>query len=573
MRYLLYARKSSESDDKQAQSIDDQLKELRQLAAQRGLLVVAELTEAKSAKNPGARPVFAEMVSRIQEGQADAILCWHVNRLFRNPVDFGTLSWMLQTGALREIHTPTQVHRCGDNVLLLSVENGMANQYILDLRKAVTRGLNSKVEKGWFPHKAPEGYLNRDGIIVVDPERFDLVRRAWDLMLAGEHTPPQVLDIMTTQWGYTTKKLSRIGGAAFSRTSIYNLFSNIFYTGYFKRNGEIFQGQHPPMITMEEFLRVQAHLSRRFKKCQRVHGFAYSGLMECGECGRAIVGDLKRVKLKSGAINTHIYYACSNAGRTCSRRSITEEGVDRQIQKVLESISIPEPLLKLGREVINDWQAQQGDPAIEEIAVIERELDVTRRKRDRLLDMKLSDLLSDFEYLEQKERLTAHLSSGQIRLQELRDKQSSAQENLHNVLHLAACGELAFELGEPAFRALIAKTLGARYVLVNKSLAIELNPVLSPLCEMKEKLNAFNREEKPSSESKNALEIGSGSQDEDVLGAKYQVWWATLDAIRAAFFQGSHPVPRLEGFAWAPLAAPSSASRRAGRDPGSKGTG
>ncbi|MBV9468416.1 MAG: recombinase family protein [Abitibacteriaceae bacterium] len=91
MRYLLYARKSSESDDKQAQSIEDQLKDLRALAAQRGLLVVGELTEAKSAKSPGGRPVFAEMVSRLQAGEADAILCWHVNRLFRNPIDFGTI--------------------------------------------------------------------------------------------------------------------------------------------------------------------------------------------------------------------------------------------------------------------------------------------------------------------------------------------------------------------------------------------------------------------------------------------------------------------------------------------------
>lgn len=155
MRYLLYARKSSESDDKQAQSIEDQIKDLRALASQRDLLVVGELTEAKSAKAPGGRPVFAELIARLQAGEADAILCWHVNRLFRNPIDFGTVSWMLQTGALKEIHTPSQVHSSGDNVLLLSVENGMANQYILDLRKAVQRGLASKVAKGWYPHKAP----------------------------------------------------------------------------------------------------------------------------------------------------------------------------------------------------------------------------------------------------------------------------------------------------------------------------------------------------------------------------------------------------------------------------------
>ena len=520
MRYLIYARKSSESDDKQAQSIDDQIRELRQLAAGRGLEIVGELVESKSAKTPGARPVFAELVSRLQEGQADGILCWHVNRLFRNPVDFGTISWMLQTGALREIYMPHQVHRCGDNVLLLSVENGMANQYIIDLKKAVTRGLNSKVSKGWFPHKAPEGYLNQDAIIVADPERFDLIRRAWDLMLTGEHTPPQVLEIMTSQWGYTTKKLNRVGGSSFTRTSIYNLFSNIFYTGYFKRNGEIFQGAHPAMITMEEFLHVQAHLSRRFKKRKRVHEFAYSGLMECGHCGRAIVADRKIRKLKSGATNTHIYYACGNAQGRCSRRSITETKVDEQIQKVLESISVPEPLAALGREIIEEWRGEQNNPATEEIGTLERELQATLRKRDKLLEMKLSDLLSDFEYLEQKERFALQSSDLQIRLQKARDQQKSAYENLHHVLHLAACGEMAFELGEPRVRALIAKTLGVRYVLTDKNLAIEISPAFAPLCEIKENMDALDRVKVASSEPKKSSHIRLWERQRRLFGCK-----------------------------------------------------
>ena len=540
MRYLIYARKSSESDDKQAQSIDDQLHELRQLAAGRGLQVVGELTESKSAKTPGARPVFAELVSRLQEGQADGILCWHVNRLFRNPVDFGTISWMLQTGALREIYTPHQVHRCGDNVLLLSVENGMANQYIIDLKKAVTRGLNSKVQKGWFPHKAPEGYLNQDGIIVADPVRFPLMRRAWELMLGGEHTPPQVLEIMTNEWGYTTKKLARIGGAPFSRTSIYNLFSNIFYTGYFKRNGEIFQGAHPAMITMEEFLRVQSHLSRRFKKRKRVHDFAYSGLMECGDCGRAIVADQKKVKLKSGQVNTHIYYACANATGGCSRRSVTEAQVDEQIGKVLKSISVPEPLAALGREILDEWRQGQSDPTVEEIGTLEREMASTQRKKDKLLDMKLSDLLSDFEYLEQKERLAAQASELQIRLQTVRDQQTSMRENLHHVLHLAACGEMAFAIGEPRIRALIAKTLGARYILTNKNLAIQIHPALNPLCGLKEKMNALDREGNRPSESKKAPISGSGSDLQGFSDSKRQLWWDTLDAIRIFSTEDDH---------------------------------
>ena len=522
------------------------MRELRQLAAGRGLEVVAELIESKSAKTPGARPVFAEMVSRLQEGQADGILCWHVNRLFRNPVDFGTISWMLQTGALREIYTPHQVHRCGDNVLLLSVESGMANQYIIDLKKAVTRGLNSKVAKGWFPHRAPEGYLNQDGVIVADPMRFPLVRRAWDLMLAGEHTPPQVLEVMTKQWGYTTKKLNHVGGAAFTRTSIYNLFSNIFYTGYFKRNGEIFQGAHPAMITMEEFLRVQSHLSRRFKKRKRIHEFAYSGLMECGHCGRAIVADRKTIQLKSGQTNTHVYYSCGNAQGGCSRRSITETKVDEQIQKVLKCISVPEPLAALGREIIEEWRGAQNNPATEEVGTLERELQATLHKRDKLLEMKLSDLLSDFEYLEQKERFASQSSELQIRLQKARDQQKSAHENLHHVLHLAACGEMAFVLGEPRIRALIAKTLGARYVLTDKNLAIEISPTFAPLCEIKEKMDALDRVEIASSEFKKAPISGSGSGIEGFSEQKYQVWWSTLDATRMEISRREISIPTLQ---------------------------
>ena len=106
MRYLIYARKSTESEDRQVQSIDDQLAVLRRLAQQRGLVVSEELVESKSAKGPGARLVFARMLEEIEAGRAQGILCWNINRLSRNPVDSGTLSWMLQRGAIHSILTP-----------------------------------------------------------------------------------------------------------------------------------------------------------------------------------------------------------------------------------------------------------------------------------------------------------------------------------------------------------------------------------------------------------------------------------------------------------------------------------
>ena len=86
--FFLYARKSTDVEDKQVLSIDAQLSELREFAAREGLNVVAELIEKQSAKIPG-RPIFDAMLERIEAGEADGILAWHPDRLARNSVDGG----------------------------------------------------------------------------------------------------------------------------------------------------------------------------------------------------------------------------------------------------------------------------------------------------------------------------------------------------------------------------------------------------------------------------------------------------------------------------------------------------
>lgn len=94
LKFFLYARKSSESEDRQMASIDSQVKELNKLAEELNLEVIGKYTESMSAKSPG-RPIFNDMINRIQKGEANGILCWKINRLARNPIDGGTISWLL----------------------------------------------------------------------------------------------------------------------------------------------------------------------------------------------------------------------------------------------------------------------------------------------------------------------------------------------------------------------------------------------------------------------------------------------------------------------------------------------
>jgi DNA invertase Pin-like site-specific DNA recombinase len=135
IKYFIYARKSSESEDRQVQSIDDQINKLKEIADTLNLEIKKTYTESKSAKKPDNRPLFSEMLQRIENGEAQGILCWHINRLSRNPIDSGKISWLLQQGIIKSIQTTEKQYLPDDNVILFNVETGSANQFILDLRK------------------------------------------------------------------------------------------------------------------------------------------------------------------------------------------------------------------------------------------------------------------------------------------------------------------------------------------------------------------------------------------------------------------------------------------------------
>jgi len=234
VEYFMYARKSSESEDRQEQSIEDQINRLKERANSLGISVKEILTEAKSAKQPG-RPIFNDMLRRIEKGEAKGILCWQINRLARNPIDSGKLSWMLQKGIIESIQTMEREYLPDDNVLLFSVESGMANQFIIELRKNTKRGMHGKADRGWFPSKAPAGYINErlEHTIQPDPERFHLIRKMWDLMLTGSYTPKKIAEIASKEWGYRSLKSKRSGGVEMVPSVIYKMFNNIFYTGNF----------------------------------------------------------------------------------------------------------------------------------------------------------------------------------------------------------------------------------------------------------------------------------------------------------------------------------------------------
>src|SRR3989344_6884040 len=185
-KYFLYARKSTDVEDKQILSIDAQLVELRLLARQNNLEIATEFVEKKSAKIPG-RAIFNDMMSRIERGEAQGIICWKIDRLARNPVDGGQVQWLLQQGGIKHIQTHDRSHFPNDNVLMMSVELGMENEYIRQLSANTARGLRQKARQGDFPGRAPFGYINNSNIkkIAVHRKNAKLVKKMFELYATG----------------------------------------------------------------------------------------------------------------------------------------------------------------------------------------------------------------------------------------------------------------------------------------------------------------------------------------------------------------------------------------------------
>jgi site-specific DNA recombinase len=126
--FFMYCRKSSEAEDRQILSIESQVNELKRYATRRGFKIAAALTEAKSAKAPGARPVFNSLMQRLYRGEADGILCWKLDRLARNPVDGGSIIWAMKQHGVTVV-TPFQMYgQSEDNVVWMYLEFGMAQK-------------------------------------------------------------------------------------------------------------------------------------------------------------------------------------------------------------------------------------------------------------------------------------------------------------------------------------------------------------------------------------------------------------------------------------------------------------
>jgi len=344
--YCLYARKSTESEERQVLSIDSQIKEMLQLAERENLEVVTMKRESHSAKETGQRPIFNEIIEELKQERFNAILTWAPDRISRNAGDLGKIVDLMDSGKLHEIRTFGQKFGNNPNEKFLLMILGSQAKLENDNRGInVKRGLRTRVEMGLWPNMAPLGYLNqkdidKKGQIIVDPLRGPIIKKMFEKVAFEHYSGRKVYNWLKHELNFYTR-----GNRSLTQSGIFRILDNPFYYGVFehpKKSGNWYTGKHEPIITQDLFEKTKMQL-KRDQIVRENREFAFTKLFTCGYCGSGISAEEKYKPLKDGSHARYIYYSCSRArDRNCKNKYIREEELITELLKILDQVNINE---------------------------------------------------------------------------------------------------------------------------------------------------------------------------------------------------------------------------------------
>jgi site-specific DNA recombinase len=379
MKYFLYCRKSTDTEDRQVLSLESQENELVRIAEANGLQIVEVMRESMSAKSVG-RPVFNGMLKMLASGKAEGIMCWKLDRLARNMIDGGQVMDLLQRSVIKEIRTYESTHQSSDNVLMLAVHFGMANQYIRDLSVNVKRGLRAKMDRGEWPNRAPLGYLHNTQrkTLIVDPVMSLYVVRAFELYATGSYSIESLVQKLHEEG------LRTASGHKVLKSTIHRVLNKSFYTGVMERDGRFFDGKHTPLISKDLYDQAQQVMNgTAHPKTQRLF-FPLRGFLKCASCGCALTSTLKK---------GHQYYYCTNGKGNCLQHKsyLRENAIYEMVGGILGSLQFSEQKIELMYQAAKEKLEHEGGEKRHVLNRLQTLLSSLVAKETRLLDTFLEE--------------------------------------------------------------------------------------------------------------------------------------------------------------------------------------
>ena len=399
LKYVLYARKSSEDVGSQAKSLPDQIADCLKYAEDKGIVVVETLKESHSAKISGKRPVFTQMLKDLEAGKYDGILAWHPDRLARNSLEAGMIVDMVDSNKIKDLKFPTlEFTNDSSGKLLLNIMFAMSKQYSEHLSESVQRGVDSNLAQGKSGGMPKWGY-NRDEVtgFYQPDENFPFIRRGLEMYIEG-HSQRDIVAYWRQNDVHRMTKLTRKNKNV-RRVNVYDsespigtILSDPFYYGVLVQGGQKVDLREilpdfKPMLTEEEFEQIQA-LRRKIKKIPTASVKAekekvfipFRQFVKCGVCGNFM--HVARSTARSG--KKFLYFRCGNSECNRKQKNIRAQYILNDIYETLEALHFTKKDVTKIQNSLTEYIDVRHNELIEEKLRVNAAIKAKKRRQGKL---------------------------------------------------------------------------------------------------------------------------------------------------------------------------------------------
>lgn len=459
--YFSYIRVSTAKQGHTGTSIAEQREAINRYAQRWGLQITQEFEEKETAAKQG-RPVFSQMMKALRRGQGRGIIIHKIDRSARNLRDWAELGDMIDAGF--------EIHFANENLDLYSrggrlsadIQAVVAADYIRNLREEVKKGFYGRLKQGFYPMPAPIGYRDSGAARpkVPDPVRGPLVRKAFELYATGRYSICTLVEEMY-ELGLRNK-----AGEKVAKNTLNDLLRNPFYTGLIriKSKGELYQGQHLPIISQRLFDDVQDVMNGKKLGDKRVHEFTFRKLLICHLCKKRLIGELQK---------GNVYYRCQM--KTCEQKTIREDQVELGLKRVFEHLSFNEKENQVLRREIKRRYERVNEFKESGIRAIQLELEQIRSRLSNLTDAYIDGVLDKNLYLEKKNGLVKEEGAVRERLRRLEQGGEKMLAQVEKFLELVNSAYESYKLATAEERRELVRMITSNLEVEGKNLIVKLN--------------------------------------------------------------------------------------------------
>src|SRR5882724_4135451 len=462
-----YARVSTPRQGEKGVSLVEQRDAIARYSERHGLEIVRWFEEQESASKKG-RPAFNQMLRLLRLGAARGVIIHKIDRSARNLEDWNHIGKLVDAGI--DVHFATESIDLKTTAGRLSadIQAVVATHYSRNLRDEVKKGLYGRLKQGFYPLRAPIGYLDQGSAKpkIQDPMRAPLVKTVFELYSTGEYSLPRLAHEMVR------RGLHNRAGGKVTVNGLATILRNPFYIGLMRilKNAETYKGSHEALIPVALFERVQDVLSG--KRVDRVasHVFTYSRIIRCATCKYSLIAERQK---------GHVYYRCHNRPfknpAVCPITSRREEQLEAAVLDVLQIVQLSNAELSLAKKYLAQRRTDVEQQGAQMRNALKLQHDQLKKRISNLTDLLLDGTIQKPLFESKQMALLLEQTAVEEKRREMENGGGAATKQLEKTVELAQSASLLYRTASTANKRKLLKILLSNVSVTGKKVEIMLS--------------------------------------------------------------------------------------------------